>query len=310
MTYRTPIPSYSDHREDLNDEISAFIQQQAVMPEKKATMSVTTKIITVTPVDAEKYLKNMVNNRPRREKRITFYASAMRRGEWALSGQPVIFSGPTTQSKLLDGQHRMLAIKASGCTVPLLAVFGVGEEMFTKLDQGAARSAGDCLMVANRIPVATAVKYLFFESRVKHGAVFQLGNHIATNEQIVEIYNANIGVAEAASAIAGLKRVRKMIGHGVAAYCMYRMRADNALEADRFFAKLNSGEGLPARSPILSLRNQLIDGTKKDKIVSRWDVNQIIYGIARAWSMTLDGKSGAVSIANAVKEWAGWRTTL
>ena len=310
--------SYLEQREDLNDEVAAFINKNtpgsnqghhAANPHKDI-MSITSRIISITPADATRFLENMVNNRPPAPRHVTFLANAMRRGEWEVTGQPIIFSGSNIKSKLIDGQHRLLAVVSSGITIQSLAVFDAGENSYTKLDQGRGRSASDCLMVANRRPVANALRCIFNELTAEKGSLITISNHKPTNEQVTKLYGDYPGVVTAASFISGLSRTRKLIGHGAGAYCLFRMRMDNVEQADKFMEKIHTGEGLSARSPILSLRNQLHDGCKRDGIVVRWSSEFIIAGVALAWYMTLDGKHGTAAISKAHLQWNGWRTAL
>jgi hypothetical protein len=306
---------YLDQREALNDEIFEYKNKPegtslGFIAAKPHGQSMQSKIITITPADATKFLENMVNNRPPASRHVTFLANAMRRGEWTVTGQPIIFSGPNTKSKLIDGQHRLLAVVASGVTIQSLAVFDAGENTYTKLDQGRGRSASDCLMVANRKPVANALRCIFSEITAEKGSLICVSNHKPTNEQVTKLLGDYQGIVDSASFISGLMRARKLIGHGAASYCLFRMRMDNAEQADKFMQKIHTGEGLSARSPILSLRNQLQDGVKRDGIASRWNSEFIIAGVALAWYMTLDGKHGAAFIPRAHEQWNGWRTAL
>jgi hypothetical protein len=272
-----------------------------------------TKIIHVTPEMAQSYIDHMVNNRPTSEKHIAFLASAMRRGEWAITGQPVIFApsgDKRNPHKLLDGQHRMLAVIASKCTVDMLAVYGVDESLFEKMDQGKNRSAADCIQVPNRKPVAYACRCVFVETNVSKGSTITLSNMRPSNAAVSGVLREHPGLVEAASSVGGKMRLRRLMGAGNATYCLYRMRADNAAQAEYFMHGMHTGEGLSSRSPILSLRNLLTDGVRVDGVVKRLSGYDVISMTAMAWYMHLDGRVGIVNVARARAAWTGWRTPL
>lgn len=68
---------YLDQREDLNDEIAAFIQKQTT---QKDHMPITSKIIKLTPDRARYLLSNQINNRPYSKYRIDQYVSEIEAG--------------------------------------------------------------------------------------------------------------------------------------------------------------------------------------------------------------------------------------
>jgi hypothetical protein len=86
------------------------------------------------------------------------------------------------------------------------------------------------------------------------------------------------------------------------------MRADNASRANDFMTQLNSGEGMANRSPVLSLRNKLIDRSSGIGVFG--DVTDTICCVALAWYMAIDGDSGTVTVAKARAAWGGWGTEL
>ena len=271
-------------------------------------MSVKTKVITVTPRDAERLLKNMVNNRQPNERHITFLAQAMKRGEWDVTGQPIIIS---ESNKLLDGQHRMRAVLASKCTVQMLAVYGIKDSFFSKMDQGRARGISDCIgSIANKHDVAAVIRLVYAEKKSDKGSKIHATNYKPTNDEALDILRSYPGIVNAASFCTKYKRARRMASPSALSYCLFRMRQDNETEADLFIQRMDTGEGLSKRSPLLSLRNQLIDGKRIDGINCRWNVVSVITGMAVAWYMTLNGINKPIKIDSCGDLWTGWRTNL
>ena len=271
-------------------------------------MTIKTKIITVTPKDAEKYLAHMVNNRPGRTRHLIKLSASIGRGDWGMTGQPIIF---TASGKLLDGQHRMRAVVASGKSVEFLAVYGVDESMYSKIDDCAPRSTADAMVgVPNGQVVAGAIRYVFAEMKCAPGSQITIYNYPITNEQAVVIKDLYPDIIECASVIVGLRRCKSLMGGPIATYCLSRMRSDNEALADEFMRKIHTGEGLAARSPVLCLRNLLSDGVRRDGVLRTWLGPDKVTLIACAWYRFMDRKHGAFAIATARKEWKGWRTPL
>ena len=80
------------------------------------------KVMTITPEMADNWLKLNENNRNVMKERVREYAQAMLAGRWSLTHQGIAFD---TKGRLLDGQHRLLAIKMAGISVPMLVTFEV-----------------------------------------------------------------------------------------------------------------------------------------------------------------------------------------
>lgn len=93
---------------------------------------------------AETYLKSNTKNRGVTKERIQRYAESMRKGEWTLSNDAIVFSD---RGILMNGQHRLMAVVQSGEACQFLVVRGLKEETFVNMDIGKNRSAGDILSI-------------------------------------------------------------------------------------------------------------------------------------------------------------------
>jgi hypothetical protein len=100
------------------------------------------QIMTVTPDIARSWLAMNDKNRHVRNTLVKSYASAMKRGEWRLTHQPVAIDDA---GQLLDGQHRLMAVLLSGVSVEMLVCFDAERETIDCIDVGAKRSLGDIL---------------------------------------------------------------------------------------------------------------------------------------------------------------------
>jgi len=257
-----------------------------------------TKVITVTPAMAKQFLDNMVKNRPVTKANVDYFIHSIQSGQYAMTGQPIIFS---PGGKLLDGQHRCLAVIKTDTAIQVLAVYGIAEEMFTKLDKGRPRTFSDCIpLVPNNTVVAAAVKLVYTEETSSDSGFFD-GNKRPTNDDLENALARHPGVIEAASFLTGRKTARRFLGGGGGSYCLYRMASSDKSEAHAFISALNTGAGLSARSPILSLRELLNDG-KTESLSS----THRLYLTHLAWQMHIGRKSGKVTIEKAKESWNWW----
>lgn len=111
---------------------------------------ITSKTIAVTPKMAEEILtrhyERVANGKfkQRHVYRITInkYISDMKAGNWGESPVPIIFD---EDENLLDGQHRLEAVRQSGVTIKFKMEYGWPTGVIDYIDRGKARSVGDQL---------------------------------------------------------------------------------------------------------------------------------------------------------------------
>lgn len=296
---------YLQHREDLNDEIIAFKNKpEGACPRNIAakpqdlSMSITSKVITITPEDARKYLGNMVHNRPVSQANVKTYCEDILGGKWGLNGQGIIFD---LKGRLLDGQHRMLAIIKAGKSIQMLAVYGVSDEMFSRMDIGNKRTVADVLDVRNRVPVAAAAKYIFRE--MKGGGIWWNTNIRFRPINGLDVLKIHPGIEESVSVATGLSGAKKIISVSPLGYCHYRAGLENKAKRDEFFQAFNTGANLGVLSPILALRNACAP-----VVGSRHTDQYLISLFIVAWNRYLHG--GSCKFLRLPKEVPTWAVAI
>lgn len=101
--------------------------------------NVSISIERITPDTAAAMLETNVNNRNKKNEPL---AIAMKNGEWRLNGDAIRFS---SDGVLLDGQHRLLAIIASGIAVDTIVIRGLDPDSQVTIDSGVKRQVADFL---------------------------------------------------------------------------------------------------------------------------------------------------------------------
>ena len=91
---------------------------------------------------AEGLLKLNTNNRPANKVHVEFLAREMAEGRWTTNGDTICLSN----SRLIDGQHRIMASLKAGVPIPILLVEDVEDTAFNTKDTNRRnRYAGDVL---------------------------------------------------------------------------------------------------------------------------------------------------------------------
>jgi len=208
-----------------------------------------TKVKTITPEMATEMLKGNTTNRNPRQAHVDALASEMTNDRWLLTHQGICIASDGT---LLDGQHRLLAIKQSGRSVEMLVTTDADAGLMDAVDVGLKpRSVGDMLHLVDGISdastVASACRHIASMCCYYQGIVVSVGFARFMMSQFQPQIEAVI------EKTAGNKLARRGWVVGTLAFCL---RGDkNALP---FIEKVGgSGADLGTTDPALALRNWL-----------------------------------------------------
>lgn len=116
-----------------------------MVSKKKPDSQISCEFEFIDPVRARKYLDTMGRNRNLNNARVAVLSRSMRQGAWLLTHQGISFN---QSGELTDGQHRLAAVIASGCTVAMMVCRGVPNEAMSVMDIGSRRTVAQCLQVA------------------------------------------------------------------------------------------------------------------------------------------------------------------
>lgn len=119
----------------------------------KATITTTT--ILVTPQMAAAWLRHNRINRPVVPGVVEGFKAALLRGEWQLTHQGIAFG---SDGNVYDGQHRLLAIVATGTSCLLMVTTGLPFSAFLAMDIGRKRQPSDVLHISKNL--AAVARYV------------------------------------------------------------------------------------------------------------------------------------------------------
>jgi len=105
-----------------------------------------TEIRLITPAIAEEMLKKNTMNRFLRPMKLLDYIRQMNAGSWKEeTGEAIKIA---YDGSIIDGQHRLVALIKAGVSLNFLLITGLEKDIFTVIDSGAMRTAGDVFKIA------------------------------------------------------------------------------------------------------------------------------------------------------------------
>lgn len=223
--------------------------------------------VAVTADDAAVLLENNDGNRSVNNRHVTVLADAMANGEWMETGDTIKLD---KSGRVLDGQHRLMAVRASGVTAKFDFAFGVATEAFDRIDVGRTRTAGnifeiagfkDGAMIATVSKILMAIEAGYKTVRSNNATRHQLLEHARLNPDIIESSKIGKEISR------GIGRAGSMSGIAAGVYLIRQRMGEH--EPSDFFGKVATGVGLHADSPVLAFRNRCIrsaDGRPLDGV--------------------------------------------
>ncbi len=128
------------------------------------------EIKTVTRQLIDGLLSINTDNRNIRRRGVELYENEIKSGRWHLTNQGI---GVSEDGVLIDGQHRLLAIKNCGYPqIDILVVYGLSRESRLAVDQHAKRSARDLMQFSFNAKVsrsAPAIARTIYKERYNWG---------------------------------------------------------------------------------------------------------------------------------------------
>jgi hypothetical protein len=252
---RETIDEMIDRALKLGSELFTSVRRQpasAASPTASAASddAVTTKEM-VGPKEAQEMLRHNTRNREVVRMNVRAYVEDMLAGEWPRTHQGIAFGRDGT---LYDGQHRLLAVIATGVTVPMMVTRGLGPEALYAIDRGRARRVHEVVAIAEDKHLHPIVRGGIMAAwhMVTYGSLTAGGPRYSPRAQMAA-QRDHEGAVNAICAKLGTHRDRLTNAPivGALAIC-YRAHPDAAVD---FAAKLRDGSNLPEKSPVKALRD-------------------------------------------------------
>lgn len=240
-----------------------------------------TSTLRITPAKAKLYLDQNKGNRPLQKTHVLFLASEIENGNWKCNGESIKIG---KDKQIIDGQHRLTAIVKANKSIMTVVMTGLDPDVFDTIDTGKNRSPGDTYALMgekNTNQLAALIKNLHRYYMNDWKKPPRLSN--SEFEKLLERWpDARTVVNNNSLKSPGLMNLR------IIHFCYYVFKKKNKDQALEFMTKLCNGNDLAARSPIMAVRNKIIEGNLKGM---RMDPDTVMTLIFKAWNMYRDGKS-------------------
>lgn len=182
-------------------------------------------------------------------------AADIKGGRWQLTHQAICIAVDGT---LLDGQHRLLAIVESDCTVPVHLATNCPPECFTAIDTGHSRTAGDILKmegVQNYVNIAAIIRIVHCYRTIPELVWVGEGARLS-KQHILDYYRGDAATWDEVAYLAlACHREGNVLVSAVGAFLYLYFRNGDHHQPKEYLKLYCTGAMLPLHHPILTFRN-------------------------------------------------------
>lgn len=239
------------------------------------------EIIEMTPQMAVELLEHNDVNRPLRQHRVDQYADAIDKGNWALTGDPIVID---RNGRLMQGQHRLRACIKANRSFKTAVLRGADPASYAVMDSGLGRKASDVLAHAghsNATTIAAATKLVLgYESATLHDANqwARVATRLAIEREANEYRDAYMQAATEGKMIS---RASRLSASAITAFQVLLFKRGELHRP--WFESLKTGANLDVGDPILTVRQYGLGPVSKGQIVQ-------LSALIRAWNAWVYGR--------------------
>lgn len=247
----------------------------------------TSAIMKISPQKAAEWLGSNTNNRRIRQSRVDELTEAIKRGEWKLDGSPIRFG---RSKKLLDGQHRLEAIRKAGKTVEALVVQNLDDDSQEVMDRTLARKFADKLHIdgeVNTTALASACTLMWrYENHL-----FGVDKFGAKRPSFAQLDDVLRRYPELRKELRAAHAMRKRVKMPVSYLAVSRVILIGICEedADGFFSELDAGTGMAETDPIFRLRETLSQNAMSRS--KKYSNDHLLALLFKAWNLFRKGET-------------------
>jgi hypothetical protein len=221
------------------------------------------KETTITPELAEILLAKNNKNRSIKKKHVDFLCAEIVAGRWKTNGDAIRISREGT---LLDGQHRLEAVRRTGISIRSFILSGLDQDVFDSIDSGVKRSHGDVLSIYGEKNGRNLAAALIVVDSILNKR-YDLNRTIRTsNAEIIGLLEKYPSIRQS---MEYGRTLLKLAPPAIVVGLHYLFSRENQILADRFFMELISGADLAIDCPVYALRSRLIDNLSSKAKLSR-----------------------------------------
>lgn len=229
------------------------------------------KLENITPELAESLLENNEGNRQPSKKHVNFLAAQITDGAWKVTGDTIKIAA---SGRVLDGQHRLMAIVKAGVAVETFVARNVAEETFQVIDTGKVRSARDVLTIAD-LPCASMQATVGRDILMFRTGTIKRRERNTTHAEILEFCKGNELMPHISQATMWHQKGAplKTTEMAVLSFLLSEVAPD---EAKEFLDKLCLGYGIQYDSAPFKLREKLTKAILGRYDLSKWEAIALV----------------------------------
>lgn len=251
----------------------------------------------VTPEEAENLLLQADNsdfvNRRLNEERVAHFVKVIQNGDWVDSNDMICLD---ENNILINGYHRINAIKKSGIPIWVTMKSGMDRDCFKEMDTGKKRSASDMLSIKGRKNASTLARALklYYLYKMRGIKIFENSfefHAIVSNNEIDRLDDQHPKLGDSVTYVRNLLQLQKLLPSGFLAFAHYLLVTKHMTwgPVNNYFEGLNKDGDHDRESPVNLLRNKLIE----DKLsigAYRLELKGKIALFIKCWNYTLEGQ--------------------
>ena len=245
---------------DLSQDVAALEEQARKSSDGETSESDRDLILsgTVTPELAAEWLQKFnPRNRKIQRTHITRLVRDIRRGNWRVNAQPIVFQGNPfdpegdVPPQLLNGQHRLRACVEADMPIEVAIGINFDAKAFDTYDTHSKRTAATGQAPGDERVIRGAAVFIF---REKEGLPLD-DRQRPTESELLDILERHPGLSEAFY----MARKMEAIGQpGPVTYLIERVQREDPELGPVFIEQLKDGVGLERGNPVVKLRAEAI----------------------------------------------------
>ena len=249
-------------------------------------MTITYSTEQVTQEMAARWLSVNTGNRPVSKGSVARFAADIKNDRWMETADPIKLA--EGESRLVDGQHRCLAIVSAKKAITTAVARGVSPDTFVVQDCGKKRTPGDTFHVAGFVDTN------ILSSAVRKALMLMSGlaprhshRNIISTHELMDYMEENKDAFEAA-----MRTKHRMVGIMPASLCVAMRFVLGIIDDERasiFFDTLSTGIGLQEGNSVYTLRERLRKIMSERGTRKHGDETLIAHITIKAWNHFVAG---------------------
>jgi len=241
------------------------------------------ELVKINKTVAEEMLKNNDKNRNVKPRIVAQYVADMLKGQWKENTGELIKISKT--NRLLDGQHRLMAIIKADIELTMYVAFELEDSIFDVLDIGAKRSDSDIFTIAGAKYASIIPSIIRLSNILNDGGKSSHNSNSflkQTSQSVLKEFNDNEDyyINISAKSVVFYHQFAKIMSPSLIGSFIIHFNSKSSADCELFFSELCTGQNV-TNQVIYLLRNKLIEDRTGTSKMDREHKNALII---KAWN--------------------------